>query len=79
VRGSRRRYLEHRERVPVDAAHPASTLVADGIHGSNLYRGNILWRIRRLRDHRPARVPVQLITPGGDHLISPTYHDGAER
>ncbi len=74
-----RRYLRYVERVPVDMAHPGPSLTEDGVHGSNLYRRNILWRKPGRSAPVSVSVPVQLIVPSGDRFISPNYYDGAER
>ena len=74
-----RRYLRYVERVPVDTAHPSPSLTEDGVHGSNLYRRNILWRKPGRTAPASVSVPVQLIVPSGDRFISPSYYDGAER
>jgi pimeloyl-ACP methyl ester carboxylesterase len=74
-----RRYLEQVEHVKVDARYPAPTLVADAIHGANLYRHNILWRVARPARPGVVRLPVQLIEPSGDRFVSPQYYDDAER
>jgi NAD(P)-dependent dehydrogenase (short-subunit alcohol dehydrogenase family) len=74
-----RETLRLAERVPVDAEFPAPTVVADGLHGANLYRRNIPPRIVRPGHLPPARVPVQLVVPSGDRFISESYYDAAER
>jgi pimeloyl-ACP methyl ester carboxylesterase len=56
-----------------------ASLTADGLHGSNLYRRNILMRLARLPRPRPALVPVQLIVPTRDRFISQGYYEHAER
>lgn len=55
------------------------SLPADGMHGSNLYRRNILLRMPRGRDPAVVGIPVQLIVPTEDHFISPSYYEHAER
>jgi NAD(P)-dependent dehydrogenase (short-subunit alcohol dehydrogenase family)/pimeloyl-ACP methyl ester carboxylesterase len=67
------------ERVPVDEDFPAPSVVADGLHGANLYRRNIPPRLLRPAALARARVPVQLIVPSGDRFISDSYYDAAER
>jgi NAD(P)-dependent dehydrogenase (short-subunit alcohol dehydrogenase family)/pimeloyl-ACP methyl ester carboxylesterase len=74
-----RRTLQLAERVPVDDDHPAATVVADGLHGANLYRRNIPPRLLRPVSLPRARVPVQLIIPSGDRFISESYYEAAER
>jgi NAD(P)-dependent dehydrogenase (short-subunit alcohol dehydrogenase family)/pimeloyl-ACP methyl ester carboxylesterase len=78
ARGRWRWLLENRERLPPRAAHPAPSIERDGRIGANLYRRNIPRRMLRPRDV-PARVPVQLILPSGEHFISPGYYEHAER
>ncbi len=73
------RYLRYIERVPEAAAQPARTLTADGLHGANLYRRNVLWRRRAPGTDDPVRIPVQLIVPTGDRWIPRGYYDGLER
>lgn len=76
--GRWRRYLSTVERVPVDGAYPAATLGADGVHGANLYRQNIPWRLVRRNPLPAAHAPVQLIIPAGDRFISSSYYDAAD-
>ena len=78
-RASWERYLRHVERVPVDADHPGPTLIADGLHGANLYRQNVTRRMLMPRRSAHAHVPVQLIVPSGDRYIPPGYYEPAER
>ncbi|MGZ4173273.1 MAG: SDR family oxidoreductase [Solirubrobacteraceae bacterium] len=78
-RGRWRWLLENGERLPPRAAHPAPSVARDGARGSNLYRRNIPRRMLRPRRDARAHVPVQLIVPGGDHFISPSYYEAAER
>jgi pimeloyl-ACP methyl ester carboxylesterase len=56
-----------------------ASVTADGLHGANLYRRNILMRAARLPPPRPARVPVQLIVPTQDRFISQGYYEQAEQ
>lgn len=80
AQGRWRRALAGLDRVPVDDAFPAATLVADGRHGANLYRRNILpMLVRRTPPIAPAHAPVQLIIPTEDRFISPRYYDAAQR
>jgi NAD(P)-dependent dehydrogenase (short-subunit alcohol dehydrogenase family)/pimeloyl-ACP methyl ester carboxylesterase len=72
-------FLRNVERVGETAATPAVTLAADGIHGSKLYRRNVLRRALRPRAEAVAHVPVQLVIPTRDHFISPSYYEGADR
>jgi short-subunit dehydrogenase/pimeloyl-ACP methyl ester carboxylesterase len=74
-----RQTLHLAERLPVDEDFPAPTVVADGLHGANLYRRNIPPRILRRASLPRARVPVQLIVPSGDRFISDSYYEVAER
>ena len=72
-------FLRNVERLGEKAPAPALTLAADGIHGSKLYRRNILRRTLRPRTDAVARVPVQLVIPTRDHFIPPSYYDGADQ
>ena len=79
TQGRWRRFVAVAERVPVDAAYPASTVCADGLHGANLYRRNIPRRLVRRTPLGQSHAPVQIVVPTGDRFISPTYYDAAER
>jgi NAD(P)-dependent dehydrogenase (short-subunit alcohol dehydrogenase family) len=68
-------YLRNVDHTPVVPGYPADTLVADGLHGSNLYRRNIPRRMLRPRVNAVAHVPVQLIMPSGDRYVSERYYD----
>ncbi len=70
--------MRHRERLATDPYFGRATLAADGIHGSNLYRQNILRRLLRPPQPQSVRVPVQLIVASDDHYISTGYYDAAE-
>ncbi len=72
-------FLRNVERLGEKAPAPAVTLAADGIHGSKLYRRNVLRRTLRPRTDAVAHVPVQLVIPTRDHFIPPSYYDGADR
>jgi pimeloyl-ACP methyl ester carboxylesterase len=74
-----RQALVTAEGLAVDAEYPAATVVADGLHGANLYRRNILPLLWRSASLGSAQVPVQLIIPSGDRFISASYYDAAER
>jgi pimeloyl-ACP methyl ester carboxylesterase len=80
LRGARwRRWLQVVEKAPVGDGWPAPTVVADALHGANLYRANIPRRLLRSRPLLPAHAPVQLIVPTRDRFISPSYYDAAAR
>jgi pimeloyl-ACP methyl ester carboxylesterase len=72
-------FLRNLEKVGTGDGYPGSTLGADGIHGSKLYRRNIPRRLFRPRAGAVAHVPVQLVIPTRDRFISPGYYDGAAR
>lgn len=72
------RTLSRVEGLALDADYPAATVVADGLHGANLYRRNILPLLWRRAALASAQVPVQLIVPGGDRFISASYYEAAE-
>jgi pimeloyl-ACP methyl ester carboxylesterase len=74
-----RQILVTAEGLAVDADYPAPSVVADGRHGANLYRRNILPLLLAPAPLRPARVPVQVIVPSGDRFISDSYYAAAER
>jgi NAD(P)-dependent dehydrogenase (short-subunit alcohol dehydrogenase family)/pimeloyl-ACP methyl ester carboxylesterase len=73
-----RQILQRAERVPVDEEFPHANVVANGLHGANLYRRNIPPRVTQPAALPHARVPVQLIVPSGDRFISDSYYDVAE-
>jgi NAD(P)-dependent dehydrogenase (short-subunit alcohol dehydrogenase family)/pimeloyl-ACP methyl ester carboxylesterase len=77
--GRWRWWLRTVERLPVGGGYPLASMAADGLHGANLYRRNLPPRILRPRRPAPARVPVQVIVPSGDHFISPDYYEAADR
>ena len=66
------------ERVGVDDDFPAATVVADGLHGANLYRRNIPPRLVSPAHLERPHAPVQAIVPSGDRFISPSVYDAAE-
>ncbi|HVW42556.1 MAG TPA: SDR family oxidoreductase [Amycolatopsis sp.] len=71
-------FLRRVEGVPRRPGHPAPTMPSDAAHGVSLYRANFRGRLGRPRDRR-TEVPVQVITPVGDHYVSPAVADGLER
>lgn len=78
--GGRWRRLQARaEGVPASADYPRPTLPLDGIAGANLYRRNILRRLRRPQREAIAHVPVQLIVPTADRYIPLAYYELASR
>jgi pimeloyl-ACP methyl ester carboxylesterase len=70
--------MQHRDKLEPHPYFMRPTLASDGMHGSNLYRRNILLKPGA---HRPAtaRVPVQLIIPTRDRFISSDYYEDAEQ
>ncbi|MGK5532517.1 SDR family oxidoreductase [Streptomyces sp. URMC 129] len=56
--------------------HPQPGLADDAVHGIELYRANMLPRLREPR-RRPTLLPVQLITLTKDHYVSPALAEGA--
>lgn len=54
---------------------PAPTLAKDGARGVQLYRANVIPRMRHPRERRTT-VPVQAIAPTGDRYISPKFATG---
>jgi pimeloyl-ACP methyl ester carboxylesterase len=77
--GRWRRWLTLVEGLTLDDTHPAPTVCADGWHGANLYRANILPLLVRRNRLAAAHAPVQLIVPTGDRFISDSYYDAAAR
>jgi pimeloyl-ACP methyl ester carboxylesterase len=69
--------LHRVERVPTDDEWPAPTFDADFAHGVNLYRANMLPRMRHPAV-RHTDVAVQLIVPTRDRYIMPELLDGIE-
>ncbi len=69
--------LRNYERIPREQAS-APTVVADGLHGANLYRRNIPRRLISPRTDAVAHVPVQVIVPTRDHYLSPEYYSQAD-
>ena len=58
--------------------HWGPELVPNAVHGLNLYRANVL---RRLRERGALRtdVPVLLLQPRHDRYVTPVVHEGLER
>jgi pimeloyl-ACP methyl ester carboxylesterase len=73
------RIMARREGLEPDPYLQRPSLAADGRHGANLYRRNILMRLPTPPRPAPALVPVQLIIPTRDRYISETYYEQAER
>lgn len=73
-----RQLLATAERLPVDDQFPGPTVVADGLHGANLYRRNIPPRLLRPAADARAHAPVQLIVPSGDRFVPEGYYEAAE-
>lgn len=70
--------LRNIERLPAGRT-AAPTVVADGVHGANLYRRNIPRRLLSPRADAVAHVPVQLIVPSRDRYVPEGYYALAER
>ncbi|WP_059005983.1 SDR family oxidoreductase [Streptomyces specialis] len=68
--------LHKAEGVRPRPGHPQPGLAADAVHGIELYRANMLPRLRAPRS-RPTPLPVQLITLSKDHYVSPALAEGA--
>ncbi len=64
-----RRFLERREAVTPDARYPAPTLALDGERGVELYRVNMLHRMRRPVP-RATAVPVQVVVLERDAYVT---------
>lgn len=56
---------------------PSPTLVADGVHGINLYRANFVRPLARPRARRTG-VPVQLLVARRDPFVTPALLEGLE-
>jgi pimeloyl-ACP methyl ester carboxylesterase len=69
--------LHRLEHAPTDEHWPAPTLGADFASGVNLYRANVLRRMRH-PESRHTDVPVQLIVPTRDRYLMPELLDGLE-
>ncbi|WP_279581565.1 alpha/beta fold hydrolase [Fodinicola feengrottensis] len=66
------------EGVKTTAGHPAATLSSDAIRGISLYRANMRPRLQNPRP-RSTEVPVQVISPTGDHYVTAALAEGLER
>jgi pimeloyl-ACP methyl ester carboxylesterase len=71
-----RRFQRVVEGVGDDGRHP--TLAADGGHGVELYRQNVVHRLARPR-RRVTDVPVLLLTLAGDRYVTPTLSEDLEQ
>ncbi|WP_165486077.1 alpha/beta fold hydrolase [Frankia sp. Cppng1_Ct_nod] len=59
--------------------YPSPTLRGDAVRGANLYRRNVLARLRHPREDPYATVPVQLVVPTRDVFLSPHIYDDLDR
>lgn len=59
------------------ATHPAPVRMEDGVHGLELYRANVLRRLRAPSE-RTTSVPVQILVPLGDRFVTPPLARAAE-
>lgn len=75
--GAVHRALRRLGELPKDS-QPAPTLGPDGARGVNLYRANVLPRLRNPGERR-TDVPVQLIVPLGDRYVTPALLDDTGR
>ncbi|MDP9443950.1 MAG: short chain dehydrogenase, partial [Actinomycetota bacterium] len=72
-----RRGMARAERLP-PGGHWATTLGRDGAQGVQLYRANILPRLRGpVTGH--TRVPVQVVVPRHDRFLEPAVYDDLPR
>jgi pimeloyl-ACP methyl ester carboxylesterase len=76
-RGLWSRALHRVEGAPSDDNWPAASFSSDFSHGVDLYRANVLPRLRRPRA-RHTGTPVQLIVPMKDRYVTPALLDGLE-
>ena len=60
----------------ISNAEPHRPRVEDGVHGLELYRANMLTRLRKPRP-RHAHIPVQILIPTGDPFVSPALQESA--
>ncbi|MFB9903080.1 SDR family oxidoreductase [Allokutzneria oryzae] len=70
--------LRRTEGIGPEHARPARALAKDGVLGMELYRANMLPRLRNPRERRTS-VPVQAITPLRDRYVSPALAEDLER
>lgn len=66
--------IERLEGLPHRESYPARTLARDGARGVQLYRANILRRLRRPQQRRTT-VPVQVLIPVKDRYVSSQLMD----
>lgn len=65
------RRLERTEGLEPGQAPAAPTLAEDAVAGLNIYRANVLRKMRSRPAPRPAGVPVQIVVPLQDRYVSP--------
>jgi NAD(P)-dependent dehydrogenase (short-subunit alcohol dehydrogenase family)/pimeloyl-ACP methyl ester carboxylesterase len=70
--------MERLEGFEHSDAYPAPTLASDGACGVQLYRANVVQRLRRPRERRTS-VPVQVVVPLNDRYVSPPLVEGLDR
>jgi pimeloyl-ACP methyl ester carboxylesterase len=63
--------MERTEGIPAEEVHTSITLTEDALAGLNMYRANMLTRLSRKPQARPAAAPVQFVVPLKDKYVSP--------
>jgi pimeloyl-ACP methyl ester carboxylesterase len=63
--------MERTEGIPAEEVHTSITLTQDALAGLNMYRANMLNRLSRKPQPRPAATPVQFVVPLRDRYVSP--------
>jgi len=66
--------IEKLERLPHRDGYPSKTLARDGARGVQLYRANMIRRLRHPQE-RHTTVPVQVLIPVKDRYVSPQLMD----
>lgn len=73
-----KRFIEARDGTPPERIHLASSMRRDMVHGLQIYRANILLRLRHPRERR-TRVPVQLLVGLRDFAVRPAGYADYDR
>lgn len=70
--------IEKMEELPHRDGYPAKTIAKDGARGVQLYRANMLPRLRHPQERRTS-VPVQVLIPLKDRYVSPALMDDLDQ
>jgi pimeloyl-ACP methyl ester carboxylesterase len=62
--------LQRTEGIPAEEIHTSTTVTQDAVAGLNMYRQNMMTRLRR-SEQRHAAAPVQFLVPLRDKYVSP--------